>query len=355
MEKITSTELRKIIAQRLNADEKEISAFMNALAPAITKALQEDRQVRITNFGTFKLQTIAPRKSVNVATGEDFTLPGYDKLVFSPESSIKELLGNLTGKPAANPTMDDSTPLKKLSEQATEIVGLLSELGQAPNTQPEKPKAEEPKVEEPKVEEPVIEKPKVEEPVKEEPKVEEPQYTPFYPDVPEPPQKPKCRTWLVVGLTILILAVLLALSFLFWGNRFVEWVESMNKEQETEEVVIVEEPADTTTQVIEEEIEPIEQAEPTSTLPYPYEYREFIATERLPRGSRLAWLARKYYGERDLWVFIYEANSNVIEHPSLIDVGTTIRIPKLPAELQDLSNPELRELVDRLAEEYKQL
>ena len=113
---------------------------MNALAPAITKALQEDRQVRITNFGTFKLQTIAPRKSVNVATGEDFTLPGYDKLVFSPESSIKELLGNLTGKPAANPTMDDSTPLKKLGEQATEIVGLLSELGQAPNTQPEKPK-----------------------------------------------------------------------------------------------------------------------------------------------------------------------------------------------------------------------
>jgi nucleoid DNA-binding protein len=354
MEKISWAELRKVIAQRINADEKEVGIFMNALAPAITKALQEDRQVRITNFGTFKLQTIAPRKSVNVATGEAFTLPGYDKLTFSPESSIKELLGNLGNKPA--PTEDEATPLKKLGEQADEIVGLLNELGQAPDTKTEEPKVEELKPEEPKVEEPKVEAPKVEEPKVEEPKVEEPLYTPFYPDVPEP-QKPKCRTWLVVGLTIIILTVLLALSFLFWGNRFVEWIENMNKEQVTEEVIILEEPVDTTTQVIEEEIEPIEpeELEPASTLPYPYEYTEFIAKEYLPRGSRLAWLARKYYGERELWVFIYEANRDVVEHPSQIEVGTLIRIPKLPDELRDFSNPELQELVERLATEYKQL
>ena len=73
MEKLSWTELRKSIAERINADEKEVAAFMSALIPAITKALREDRQVRITNLGTFKLQSVAPRRSVNVATGEAFT------------------------------------------------------------------------------------------------------------------------------------------------------------------------------------------------------------------------------------------------------------------------------------------
>ena len=116
MEKITWSELRKAIATRINADEKEVATFMNALVPTITKALREDRQVRIANLGTFKLQSIAPRKSVNVATGEAFTLPGYEKLVFAPESSIKELLGN----PKASPVEDEITPLKKLGAQADE-------------------------------------------------------------------------------------------------------------------------------------------------------------------------------------------------------------------------------------------
>ncbi|MBO4665432.1 MAG: HU family DNA-binding protein [Paludibacteraceae bacterium] len=353
MEKLSWTDLRKLIAQRIHTDEKEVGAFMSALAPAIIKALKEDRQVKITNFGTFKLQTIAPRKSVNVATGEAFTLPGYDKLTFSPESSVRELIGNLHSTPAAE--IDESTPLKKLDAQATEIVGLLSDLGQTPTTTttpvtedkapeqtpaPEAPEKEEPIAPEPPqlVEVPVQPEPvKPEpEPVRPEPKKEEPK--------PEP--KKKNRTWLVVGITVLVFAILLALAFLFIGNKFVDWVNGLHDKEAKIEVVepVIETP------VVEEVVE-----EPASTLPYPLTYKEFIAREYLPRGSRLAWLATKYYGNRDLWVFIYEANKNVVEHPSLIQVGTLIKVPKLPAEMMDFSNPELQELVDRLAEEYKKL
>ena len=118
MEKLSWTELRKAIAERINADEKEVAAFLNALIPTITNALREDRQVRIANLGTFKLQSIAPRKSVNVATGEAFTLPGYDKLVFAPESSIKELLSN----PKASAVAEENTPLRKLGAQVAEDI-----------------------------------------------------------------------------------------------------------------------------------------------------------------------------------------------------------------------------------------
>lgn len=358
MEKLSWTELRKSIAERINADEKEVAAFMSALIPAITKALREDRQVRITNLGTFKLQSVAPRRSVNVATGEAFTLPGYEKLVFAPESSIKELLGN----PKASPIEDDNTPLQKLGAQADEIVDILGDLGQGPKATPAEPVVEEPQpvVEEPKAEEPqpVVEEPK---PIVEEPKpiVAEPI---IMTSTTEEKKEKKGRTWLVVGITVLIFALLLAAAFLFVGNRFISWVENLhNKATQTEQVEQVDpnqvaEPTEATDQNNTPEV--VEPAQPTQTksnLPYPYEWKEFIGSERLSEGSRLALLARKYYNETDMWVFIYEANRNIIQHPSDIPVGTKIRLPKIPRELRDLSNPETRKLVDELIVKYKAL
>ena len=346
MEKLSWTELRKSIAERINADEKEVAAFMSALIPAITKALREDRQVKITNLGTFKLQSVAPRRSVNVATGEAFTLPGYEKLVFAPESSIKELLGN----PKASPIEDDNTPLQKLGAQADEIVDILGDLGQGPKATPAEPVVEEPQ--------PVVEEPK---PIVEEPKpiVAEPI---IMTSTKEEKKEKKGRTWLVVGITVLIFALLLAAAFLFVGNRFISWVENLhNKATQTEQVEQVDpnqvaEPTEATDQNNTPEV--VEPAQPTQTksnLPYPYEWKEFIGSERLSEGSRLALLARKYYNETDMWVFIYEANRNTVQHPSDIPVGTKIRLPKIPRELRDLSNPETRKLVDELIVKYKAL
>lgn len=370
MEKLSWTELRKAIAERINADEKEVATFMSALVPAITKALKEDRQVRITNLGTFKLQSVAPRRSVNVATGEAFTLPGYEKLVFAPESSIKELLGN----PKASPIEDDNTPLQKLGAQADEIVDILGDLGQGPKAVPAEPDDEEPKVEVPLpvVEEPkvVIEEQKPVEPVVEEPKVviEEPK--PAEPEVEVTPiimttkkeEKKGGRTWLVVGITVLIFALLLAAAFLFVGNRFISWVENLhNKATQTEQVEqvdpnqVVEQTETTEQNTTTEPAEPAQPKKTKSNLPYPYEFKEFIGTERLSEGSRLALLARKYYNETDMWVFIYEANRKTVPHPSDIPVGTKIRLPKIPRELRDLSNPETRQLVDELIVKYKAL
>ena len=334
MEKLSWADLRKAIAQRINTDEKEVGTFLSALSPAIIKALQEDRQVRITNFGTFKLQTIAPRKSVNVATGEAFTLPGYDKLTFTPETSVKELIGNLGSTSSAQ--IDEATPLRKLGEQATEIVGILSDLGQTPETKtgatsvPEEVTEEEKPTQKP-------EEPEEVKTIKEENNMSEQ-------ELQEEKKEKKSRTWLVVGITVLVFAIILALAFLFIGNKFVAWVEGLH--DNGEQIEMVEPVVDETVTIVEA---------PASTLPYPMTYNEFIAQEYLPEGSRLAWLARKYYGNRDLWVFIYEANKDVVEHPSLIQIGTLIRVPKLPAEMQDFSNPELQQLVDRLAEEYKKL
>ncbi|MCQ2325750.1 MAG: HU family DNA-binding protein, partial [Paludibacteraceae bacterium] len=85
MTKLTWIELRKAIANHVGSSEKETAAFLNALITQIQNGLKEDRQVRITGLGIFRLQEVSPRKSVDVTTGEAIVIPGYNKIIFLPE------------------------------------------------------------------------------------------------------------------------------------------------------------------------------------------------------------------------------------------------------------------------------
>ena len=91
-DKLSWTELRRILANRSGVTEKEANAFLNAYNAQLVEALKQDKQVKINGLGTFRLQAVAPRKSVNVTTGEEITIPGYNKIVFSPEAGVKELI-----------------------------------------------------------------------------------------------------------------------------------------------------------------------------------------------------------------------------------------------------------------------
>jgi len=68
-------------------------------------------------------------------------------------------------------------------------------------------------------------------------------------------------------------------------------------------------------------------------------YKRFIATETVEAGNRLTLMAKKYYGNKDFWVYIYEANKSKIPDPDRIAQGTLIRIPKLDSRLIDANNP----------------
>ena len=145
--KLIWTELRRTLAQRADVSEKDANAFLSALNAAVIEALKTDKQVKINGLGTFKLQAVAPRRSVNVNTGEEFVIDGYNKVAFVPEAGVRELVEKTgvqsteyriqTDDAAPKPEID---PLKKLGEQAEEIVGLLGDLGQSPEPE-KKPKA----------------------------------------------------------------------------------------------------------------------------------------------------------------------------------------------------------------------
>lgn len=82
------------------------------------------------------------------------------------------------------------------------------------------------------------------------------------------------------------------------------------------------------------------------------EYTEFIDTIVLNEGSRLTWISLKQYGHRDYWVYIYEANSDIIKNPNSIKIGTKLRIPQLAPELIDVTNSETIEYARYLHDIY---
>lgn len=71
----------------------------------------------------------------------------------------------------------------------------------------------------------------------------------------------------------------------------------------------------------------------------PRVYTEFVGSEKIKAGSRLTLMSKRYYGNKNFWVYIYEANRDHISDPDNIPIGTLIRFPKLDSRLIDSTNP----------------
>ena len=80
--------------------------------------------------------------------------------------------------------------------------------------------------------------------------------------------------------------------------------------------------------------------------------KEYITSETIAPGGRLALLSLKYFGNRDFWCYIFQANKDVIRYPSNVPVGTIIKIPKLDPSLVDANNPEAIRKARELDDQY---
>ena len=391
---------------RTDATEREAALFLRVLVEQITEGLRSGEQIKINGLGTFRLQEMAPRKSVNVNTGEPIIIPGYTKVVFTPEVSMREMVEknksvtpilNLNGQAPTAPVNEDAlSPLEKLGKQADEIVDLLADLGQdprmrlqvaeervpdevdtavavAPEEVAEEPVSEEvveeivaeetiaeevaeaettEEKEEEEVSEPVAElttEESVSEPTIEsiaEPAKEESIAAPVEPIAPQEGKASKKRRyhfWRDTLICVVCLLVVLAGGFLFLRGAMANWIDSLVAKSET---VVV----DTVAAVPATPAAEVMTADTVAVVNEPKQpvYQQFITTEEIREGSRLTWLAYRYYGNKDLWVYIYDANKDHLDNPNEIRVGTPIRIPRLTTEQQDTTLQTTREVMQRL-------
>ena len=408
-EKLSWSELRRALASRAGVSEKEANAFLSAFNAQLVEVLKTDKQVKINGLGTFKLQAVAPRKSVNVTTGEEIIIDGYNKIVFAPEAGVKELVEktSVVSSTEENVPADDAPqeaenavvdPIKKLGEQAEEIVDILGELGQSPKEEVPVVEEPEPVPEVPAEPEPVIPEPEPEVPAEPEPVIPEPEPEPVAPKpepvvVPEPapvipepvvaptpepkpqpepeqPKKKKKSHFFRDTLICMVILIALALvGYFFFRDQIFGLIKeyviprvqatwfapkaepvAVATDSVAQELALIPEGDIPQEQILDEflaisEGEDEMQEAATQSI---NEYNELIKIEPMHEASRLTWMAKRFYGDKRYWPYLYDANRDRIVNPSKIEVGTPIRVPKLTPLQLDTTNAETKKRLEAL-------
>ena len=189
------TDLASLLAEKHGISHKEAEMFVSLLFDIAKGALHAQKQVKIKGLGTFKLTSVSSRESIDVNTGQRILIEGRDKVSFTPDAAMK----NLVNRPFAQfetvilkddvdftdidkkydekveeealPTEEPVQEAPVVEEPIVKETPIVEEPIQEEASAPETPIVEEPVVEEPIVEEPIVEKPVQEEPVVEEPPV----------------------------------------------------------------------------------------------------------------------------------------------------------------------------------------
>jgi len=441
-EKISSQEIIDLIASKASVSKRAAEEFLKVMIASVEEALLAGETVKIKSFGTFKLQWNEPRKSVNVQTGDEIKLAGYYKVVFIPDSALREQVNepfahlepveldvenSILNK--KNEFIEESDlvqdPLRIFNEQATEIKNLISEIqalsANSVSVIPEEIvpvetiQEEEITTETTNNEEKAIEPTQhnqilgdthdtsIEDDLKLIDEVKTNQQTDM-PDLsdndvknvdvilPAPSHneeikmfseleatpyleniKPvkKRRIWLLATILLFLLAGSGTIYYLYSSDSQFSSKYSINKISENISIseminsvskwfapadkpvskpVMIVIPKDTTA------LDSIDANQPVDSLQIlfdnPRVYADFIALERFRPGNRLTILSKRYYGNKDFWVYIYEANKERISDPDNIAIGTLIRIPKLDSKLIDATNPRCIEKAKELHDIY---
>lgn len=72
----------------------EAEAFITAMFKVVNEGLKEDKLVKIKGLGTFKLTKVSARESVDVNTGERIVIEGREKISFTPDNYMRDLVNS---------------------------------------------------------------------------------------------------------------------------------------------------------------------------------------------------------------------------------------------------------------------
>lgn len=110
--KINLSQLADLVAQAGGMSKTASEQFVKSFFDIIAQGVLADGMVKVKGLGTFKLLQMEDRESVNVNTGERFTIEGHQKISFTPDAELKDRIN----KPFAAFETVEITP-----EQAAEL------------------------------------------------------------------------------------------------------------------------------------------------------------------------------------------------------------------------------------------
>ena len=92
MGKISIQDLSQALVLRHGLEKRDAAIFVSAMFDIIQMNLEKDRIVKVKGLGTFKIIDVDDRESVNVNTGERVLIEGHNKITFTPDPLMKELV-----------------------------------------------------------------------------------------------------------------------------------------------------------------------------------------------------------------------------------------------------------------------
>ena len=92
MERIFMSDLAARLAELTGMSKRKAQLFMSAIVETIQEGINNDKMVKIKGLGTFKVIDVDARESVNVNTGERLTINSHQKLTFTPDNAMKDLV-----------------------------------------------------------------------------------------------------------------------------------------------------------------------------------------------------------------------------------------------------------------------
>jgi len=381
--KITLQDIIDQVAEQAGTTKKLSEDFLREFLSVIEEALDKDGIAKIKGLGTFKLLTVEERKSVNIQTGEEITIPQHNKVSFTPEKELKTAIN------------------KPYSHLETYI---LSKDGPVDIPESEEEEEENPEEDEKIVvpEENVTVKENV---ITKENKIEIDSTIENNTKINNTNmEKRRSNTWVIIASLLIISGFALVLWYplltkgtkaevaktslkdeidedeIIVGDQFVdntitnETLENNNNLEAKAEIKTeakVEPKAEAKTEPkVEAKAETKTEAKANPTTPIPDRAPEFegeymfdkkfdfrlidfmhanfpnmkLITYGTPQeavvkeGSRLTLIAQKYYGNKRFWVYIYFYNTDIIQHPNQIPAGTVVKVPKLDKSLVDPNN-----------------
>ena len=356
-EKISFPDLVGLLSSKMNITKKEAETFLKEFFTDSTEIITSGEELRINGLGLFKPIWVEARGSINIQTGEPVEIPGHYKLSFIPDKVLREAV-NAPFSSFSVEVLNDHVPIEDMTAVPSQDIDENNDICNTENVELQDSKEIREKEEEDEPIEPAheyIQEDKSADEESSESTVSSQEIEKFQEEIIQPESETKVEEkeedcyedylrksasrksfWWGVLSAFGIIIICLAGGIFFMGNdspyvvKIGEYTLSLGKQSidsrpmnNNPESVVLPENKDTLSEMEKDSVlkDSVISASPLAAP----EVKPVIETIR--SGVFLTTLARKYFGHKAFWVYIYEENKDVIKNPNQVPIGTRLTIP----------------------------
>ena len=356
-EKISFPDLVGLLSSKMNITKKEAETFLKEFFTVSTEVITSGEELRINGLGLFKPIWVEARGSINIQTGEPVEIPGHYKLSFIPDKVLREAV-NAPFSSFSVEVLNDHVPIEDMTAVPSQDIDENNDICNTENVELQDSKEIREKEEEDEPIEPAheyIQEDKSADEESSESTVSSQEREKFQEEIIQPESETKVEEkeedcyedylrksasrksfWWGVLSAFGIIIICLAGGIFFMGNdspyvvKIGEYTLSLGKQSidsrpmnNNPESVVLPENKDTLSEMEKDSVlkDSVISASPLAAP----EVKPVIETIR--SGVFLTTLARKYFGHKAFWVYIYEENKDVIKNPNQVPIGTRLTIP----------------------------